>query len=90
MHLNQIWKSTGKMPDELEPPFFPTIIVHVWDWYKELHNVRPNTGMGNAPVQYSEIYAWAALTRVQPTPWEVQLIARLDAEFLIVTAEKVR
>ena len=78
------------MPPALVAPEFPDIISHLWEWFIELNNARPRTGMGASPIAYSEIVAWSSLTRVTPSPWEVGIIKQIDSMFMNVSSKKVR
>ena len=89
-HLEQVWKSTGRKPEGLDPPPFPDVVNHVWAWFIELHNARPQTGMGVSPITYSEISAWSSLTGVIPNPWEVGVIKSIDRVFITVNSKKGR
>lgn len=44
-----------------------------------MSGARTSNGFGLNPLSFAEIQAWAALTGVEPTPWEVSLLKRLDA-----------
>jgi len=83
-------EATGNRPPALVAPEFPDIISHLWEWFIELHNARPRTGMGASPIAYSEIVAWSSLTRVTPSPWEVGIIKKIDSMFMDVSTKKVR
>lgn len=48
-------------------------------WFCELSAARTGTGFGANPISFSEIEAWAKMTRSKPTPREVLLIRKLDA-----------
>lgn len=75
-HLSKIAEQTGDY-SELEGPEFPEIVRHVWDWFLELNSAR-----GEGGISYSEIKAWLELTGRSITPFEVQLIKKIDIAFL--------
>ena len=64
----------------VDSPYFPVTIKYIWDWYLDLSGTR-NTVMGLSAITYVEITAWAGLKLTEPSPWEVELIMRLDKEF---------
>jgi hypothetical protein len=43
-----------------------------------LSSARTSNGFGLNPLPFCEIEAWARLSGVEPTPWEVSLLKRLD------------
>jgi hypothetical protein len=43
---------------------------------------RSNSGFGISPIAYSEMLAWAALTRRAPTAFEIQLLRDLDMLYI--------
>lgn len=55
----------------------PETMEHVWSWFKALSNARVRP----TPISFAEVSAWAALTRLAPTPWEVDCIMELDTLF---------
>lgn len=73
-HLKAIEEAGGEV--DLEGPGIPQIVEHVFDWFLQLHSSR--TG----PITYSEIKAWSQLTGTRISPFEVDLIKRLDIEYL--------
>ena len=88
-HLMKVWNSTGKMPQKLDAPYFPSAVAYVWTWFNELSNARVSTGFGVSPITYSEILAWSQLTDSEPTPWEVAVIKMLDVLFIREYSSKV-
>lgn len=74
-HL-KIWK-------ELEPPVeFPQELQDVWFAFLELHNARPEGGMGPGRISYESIKAWMECTGQTISPWAVSVIKRLDNVWL--------
>ena len=43
-----------------------------------MSSARTSNGFGLNPLSFCEIEAWARLSGVEPTPWEVGLLKRLD------------
>ena len=56
----------------------PLELEQVWRWYCELGSARTSNGFGLNPLSYTEIKAYADLTGVRMTPWEITLLKRLD------------
>lgn len=87
-HLESLEKQTGKVPALLIGPDLDEQSTHLWGWFLDLHVARGSNGFGPSALSYSEILAWATLTRVAPTPWEVSVIKRLDAVYLCHAADE--
>jgi hypothetical protein len=88
-HLRQVEKTSGKTPEELlENPELPEPVKHVWEWWYELHNARSAGGMGQSPITYLDIQAWAKMSRQEPTPWEVQALREMDKVYMSWSREK--
>jgi hypothetical protein len=58
-----------------DPPFE---LEHIWRWYCELGSARTSNGFGLNPLSYTDIKAYADLTRAHMTPWEIGVLKRLD------------
>ena len=63
-------------------------MVYLFNWFLELDAGRGGNGFGLNPLSYTEIQAWAALTRVGLAPWEVETIKRVDSVRIRVSNEK--
>jgi hypothetical protein len=68
-------------PDAIGPEC-PRWLEYLWQWWLELNLVRGSSGFGPLPVSFTEIAAWAQLTRRAPDPFEVECIVALDRAFL--------
>lgn len=68
--------------EQLATPPCPPCLRYLWDWFCDLSSARGGSGFSLAPIGYVEIDAWARLTDVRPTPWEVGVLRRLDATLL--------
>jgi len=82
MALEQVEKQTGIRPPELDGPECPDAVEYLWKWFIELDNARGGNGFGLNPISYTELLAWATMTRANPSPWEVATLKRIDALFL--------
>lgn len=81
--LNQVWKTTKKKPEQLNPPCeIPFQLIHVWEWFLELSEVRQNYGFGISKLTYTEIHSWSTLNDNYITPFEIGIIRKLDNEFV--------
>lgn len=65
---------------------YPTV-AHLWSWFHQLHNTRGG-GFGPAPITFQEVFAWASLLQIEPTPWEIEQLMMLDRIWFKVQAER--
>jgi len=84
-HYRQVEKHKGieLMPDKE----CPQALIHIWVWFLDLAGSRTSAGFGMNPIAYSEIDAWARLTRQTPTSFEVGILKRLDRIYISVMAK---
>jgi hypothetical protein len=75
-------------PPQLEPMELPYMLNYLWSWFCDLSGGRGYAEFGPLPLSYSEIQAWAALTKNEPTAWEVNVLKQIDREFLSEAAKK--
>ncbi|MEO7031122.1 MAG: hypothetical protein ABI351_11975 [Herbaspirillum sp.] len=89
-------KQTGENPKELTDLLSfecPNLLWHVWQMFLSLNQSRSNNGFGASPISYTEMLAWATLTDIRPTPYEVSAIKSLDTVYMAIqakAAEKAR
>jgi hypothetical protein len=60
----------------------PDSMKYIWDWFLELCRGRPSSGSGLAPIPSTEIAAWASLSRVELSVWELGVLRKLDMAFI--------
>ena len=60
----------------------PDVLAHVWRWFGELSSARGSSGFGPNPLGFAEISAWSQLLDRTPSAVEIELILRLDRQFL--------
>jgi hypothetical protein len=63
---------------ELDGPPVPPALAYLLEWLDELYGRSGATMDGLAPLSYSTMQAWAALTGRHPLPHEVQALMLLD------------
>lgn len=76
------------MPDQLKPMDIPPAIIYIWIWFCQLSGGRGYSEAGAMPLSFSEIQAWAELTRMEPMAWEVEAVKALDRVFLTEAMKK--
>ena len=76
------------MPKQLEPVEMPDCLHYLWSWFCELSGGRGYAEFGALPLTYSEIKAWAELTKTEPTAWEIEALKRIDQAYLTETNKK--
>jgi len=86
-HLESVQRATGRVPEGLIGPPCPPVLRYLWRWFLDLSARRGGSGFGPAPLAWSEVAAWARLTRLNPTPWEVDVLLALDDRFLAIRSE---
>ena len=70
------------MPDQLKPIDAPDCLMYLWGWFCDLSNSRQYGEAGPMALTYSEIQAWANLTKNEPAAWEVEVLKKIDRVFL--------
>lgn len=68
-------------------PIMPVELGYIWTWFLKLSRKRQN-GMGANPIASTEVLAWAARQGVLMTPFENDVIDRLDELYLAKQYEK--
>ena len=63
----------------------PEGFEYLADFFWTLSASRGGSGFGPNPISYLELYAWAALMRLELRSWEVQTLVALDQTFLSET-----
>lgn len=82
--LLHVEATTGKRPADLDGPEPPEQLAYLLGWFADLGSGRPPGFSGPAPLTWEGILAWATLTGVDPRPWEIALLRRLDLAYLDV------
>lgn len=77
--LEQVEKTTGKRPTDLDGPPFPHGCEHWWRWFLELSGTR---GQGPAAITFAELQSWGMLTGKMLSPLDVFMIKQLDGAYL--------
>lgn len=65
-----------------EAPDIPDAGAHVLAWWQHLSARRPAAFDGLAPIPYTELYYWSALTRTMITPAEISIIMQIDGAYI--------
>lgn len=77
--LESIERVTGKTHPLLQSKNLPTNITHIWNWFIQLHNSRTSSGFGVNPISYQELWCFFQLEKIEPEPWEIDLIKKFDS-----------
>jgi hypothetical protein len=83
--LGQVEKQTGETKIEEHPP--PEEAEYLFNWFWQVHQGRAQGFSGPLPLDAKEIKAWAELSGISLTPWEFQVIRKMDRAFLDTVAE---
>lgn len=73
-----------------EQPDVPDAVTHVWEWWWQLNARRAPGFESAAPLTYSEIYHWSALTRTQVTAAEIGILIQMDDAYLQAVRDEQR
>jgi hypothetical protein len=83
-HLQAV-AAQGRPVEGLEAPPLPAELAYLFEWFLEASAARGSSGFGGIqPLSYAELAAWAQLTGVDPTPFEVSVIRLLDSTLVRV------
>lgn len=89
-HYEQVEKSSGHTPEELDIGECPDDLFYLYTWFLEMHGSRGFNQAGPCPITFDDIIKWQALYRISLEPWEVRTIKFLDGAYLKVSAEHMR
>ena len=81
-HLQEVERQTGKTPQALIGPQFPTLVSHIWSAFAALSSARTNGFSGPNPLSYTEIKSWVELTNASVSARDVEAIKSLDIVFI--------
>jgi hypothetical protein len=70
------------VPELDNPVSIPRELADVFAWFVDLSGARGGTGFGPAALSFAEIAAWSRLAGIDPTPFEVSVLRRLDVAYL--------
>ncbi|MDI6742662.1 MAG: hypothetical protein QMD11_07970 [Smithella sp.] len=87
-HLEVVHMQIGKMPEQLKPVDIPDFVNYLWQWFLELSRGRGYAEYGPMPLSYSEIKAWAQLTKTELQSWELNVIKKIDLIYLAKEIKK--
>lgn len=85
-HVAAIRRQTGRVVGDNEPEL-PRDLAYLWRMFARLHRARQSTGMGPGYLTFPDIESYSRLFRVSLTPWEVEAIKAVDAEFMAAQFE---
>lgn len=88
--LEQVEKTTGKRPAELDGPDCPELLEPLWYLFIQLSRGRTSNGFGANPLAWADIDAWGRLTATDPTPWEIDLLVTLDNVWMTQQAKSMQ
>ena len=76
--MQQVEKSLGHPPEELQQPPFPDRMAHLWQVFLDLHHGRMYSMGEPCPLTYESMTAWCSLTGIELSPWDVDVVKALD------------
>lgn len=66
----------------------PDSLAYLFNWFLELRAAQRSDMNGLAPIGYTDLNDWAALTGREPAPWEIDIITALDRTVRAESAPK--
>jgi len=81
-HLEQVYKATGKKPQDLIGPSFPKEMSPQWSVFTELHRRRGHGFSGPLPLTFLDLDAWSRLTGNTLSGLDVRVIMLLDDTYI--------
>lgn len=70
-------------PHKLEP-----ILGYLWEWFNEIAELRQEGMSGWQRLSWSDFADWKNLMQRDTTPFDINVINRLDREFIISQRKK--
>lgn len=81
----------ARLTDDIERHRLTAEGEFVAGWFWELHDSRGSSGGGAPePLLYTEIEAWARMTRIRLTVWALRLLRLIDGIYRRAAAERIR
>lgn len=77
----------GRDLPELVGPPCPRSLRYLIGYFNDLNAARGSSGFGPNPIGYVDIDAYARLMRRRLSPFEVDILVRIDRAFLSVMAK---
>ena len=74
--------------EKLKPIEYDDCLQYMWGWFCDLSGGRGYSETGPAPLTYTEIKAWAELTKQDPEAWEIEVLKRIDRTFISESLKK--
>lgn len=71
-------RQTGKTPEELMGPEFPSSVAYIWSAFASLNSGRSMGTSGPNPISFCEIKAWLELTNNPLSPRDIEAVKLLD------------
>lgn len=85
VHLESIWRQTGKKPDLLATaPVLPPLVSNIWVWFCEISQYREMNGLSVSRITASNMKDWCWVNDTELSIWERKIIKRLDNEWMKV------
>lgn len=69
-------------PGRADGPPIPWPGKRIWSIFLALNAARGSNGWGPNPITFQEIEAWSRLNREPVRPWELSILAAMDAAYM--------
>ena len=74
------------MPEDLVPLPCPESLTYLWNWWAGLA-ARRGGGFGPRPISWQDLEAWARLTGIALSPFELEVLSDLEQAYLRIRAK---
>jgi hypothetical protein len=74
----------------LDGPEYPELLEPVWHDFLHLSRGRTSNGFGANLLTWTDIAEWQRLTRIDLSPWQVDLLVALDNVWLTEHARQLK
>jgi hypothetical protein len=86
--LEQVEKTTGKRPKEMESQEAPYNLMYLWECFWDINDGRQSGMSGPTALSWHEIRSWSDLSGIEIDPWELKAIRAMDKAFLSAVNKK--
>jgi len=76
--------------DQLLAHVPPPGAEYLWQWFVDLHMARASGSFGPGAISFPDIKAWLDLNQIRATPWDIETIRMIDAEYLSHVSETAK
>lgn len=87
VHLESVWRQTGKLPEGLIPINCPDSVKYLWGYFLDMCKRRTSNGFGVNPITDEGVEAWARRRGLHLTRFEQRALDALEQLYLATRAK---